>query len=74
MLFHKPPPATMSEPDKARHPTFRRYTRRYRKKRKIVRDIWIVSGLLMLCVPLNFILALVLGTTFLAFMVLDETP
>jgi hypothetical protein len=73
MLLRKPP-GNLSEPDKARHPTFRRYTRRYRKKQKIVRDMWIVSGLLMLCVPLNFILALVLGTTFLAFMVLDETP
>ena len=73
MLLRKPP-GNMSEPDKERHPTFRRYTRRYRRKRKIVRDMWIVSGLLMLCVPLNVILALLLGTTFLAFMVLDETP
>ena len=73
MLIRKPP-SNLSELDKERHPTFRRYTRRYRRKQKIVRDIWIVSGLLMLCVPLNVILALVLGTTFLAFMVLDETP
>ncbi len=63
----------MSEADKERHPTFRRYTRRYRKKQRIVRDMWILSGLLMLCMPLSLILILAMGTTFLAFVILDET-
>jgi hypothetical protein len=64
----------ISEADKARHPSLRRYTRKYRKKQKIVRDLWLVSGLLMLCVPPTFMLAMALGTTLLAFVILDETP
>jgi hypothetical protein len=64
----------MSETDRARHPSYRRYTRRYRKKQRIVRDIWIVSGTLMLWVPLSFLLVLAMATTFLAFMILDEVP
>ncbi len=72
-MFIRKPPQSMSEADKERHPTFRRYTRRYRKKQRIVRDMWILSGLLMLCVPLTFILILAMGTTFLAFVILDET-
>jgi hypothetical protein len=62
------------EADKARHPSLRRYTCKYRKKKKIVRDLWVVSGLVMLCVPLTFMLAMALGTTMLAFVILDETP
>lgn len=64
----------LSEAEKAQHPNLRRYTKKYRKKKRIVRDMWIVSGLLMLCVPVNFMLAMALGTTCLAFVILDETP
>lgn len=73
-MFTRQPPRNMSETDRARHPNYRRYTRRYRKKQRIVRDIWIVSGALMLWVPLSFLLVLALATTFLAFMILDEMP
>ncbi len=66
--------SNLSEADKAQHPNLRRYTLKYRKKKKIVRDLWLVSGLLMLCVPPTFMLAMALGTTLLAFVILDETP
>lgn len=68
------PPQGLSEAELARHPSWRRYTRHYRRKQKLVRDIWIVSGLLMTSVPLGAMLALALGTTMLAFVILDETP
>ena len=59
----------------AAHPSRRRLTRRYRRKRDIVKNIWIGSGLVMLAHGSPaFIVALGLGTTFLAFMILDETP
>ena len=59
----------------AAHPSRRRLTRRYRRKRDIVKNIWIASGLVMLAHGSPaFIVALGLGTTFLAFMILDETP
>lgn len=66
--------SNISEADKAQHPSLRRYTQKYRKKKKIVRDLWLVSGILMLCVPVTFMLAMALGTTLLAFVILDETP
>lgn len=59
----------------ALHPSRRRLTRRYRRKRDIVKNIWIGSGLVMLAHGSPaLIVALGLGTTFLAFMILDETP
>ena len=59
--------------DKAFHPRLRRETARYLKKKRIVKDLWIVSGLLMVTMPVNIIAMLALGTTFLAFSILDET-
>ena len=59
--------------DKALHPRLRRETSRYLKKKRIVKDLWIVSGLLMLAMPINIIAMLALGMTFLAFTILDET-
>jgi hypothetical protein len=50
------------------------FTRRYRAKRRIVRDVWLGSGCVMLLNPvLPFMLALGLATTLLAFVILDET-
>jgi hypothetical protein len=72
-MLLKPLP-NMSDIEKEHHPSLRRSTRKYRKKQRIVRDLWIVSGLLMLCVPANVMLAFALGTTCLAFVILDETP
>lgn len=69
-----PPPPSATEREKAAHPSWRRYTRQYRRKRKIVRDVWIVSGLLIAAVPPGAAMILALATTFVAFMILDETP
>jgi hypothetical protein len=56
------------------HPHRRRYLPAYRRKRSICKSIWIVSGLLMIAqgTPQG-VIALGLGTTFLCFMILDET-
>ncbi|WP_426414920.1 hypothetical protein [Aestuariirhabdus sp. LZHN29] len=61
------------EPD-ANHFYRRTFTRRYRAKRRIVRALWIVAGVLMLCNPaLPFIILIGLPTTLLGFAILDET-
>ena len=50
------------------------FTQRHRAKRRVVRDIWLGSGCVMLLYPvLSFMLALGLATTLLAFVILDET-
>lgn len=57
------------------HAHRRRFTRCYRRKRRIVKSLWIVSGLAMLlqgAAPV-FVLPIALGTTFAAFCILDET-
>lgn len=71
MFVPKPPPR-LSEAEKARHPSWRRYTRRYQRKRDIVKNVWIVSGVLMITLPAA-VPVLALGTTLVAFMILDET-
>jgi hypothetical protein len=56
------------------HPHWRRYTASYRRKRGICKNIWICSGLVMcLQATPEVIIGLGLGTTFLSFMILDET-
>lgn len=72
MYGRRPPPAA-SEAERARHPSWRRWTRRYAAKRRIVRDVWIVAGLLMIMLPPAAQLVVALPTTFLAFVILDET-
>lgn len=60
-------------PDSA-HPDRRRFTAAYRRKRGIVKNIWITSGLVMaIQASPAFIAALALGTTFLCLAILDET-
>jgi hypothetical protein len=57
------------------HPHWRRFTAKYRRKRSIVKNVWIVSGLVMaLEASPAIIVAMALGTTFLSFVILDETP
>jgi hypothetical protein len=57
------------------HPHRRRFTVRYRRKQGIVKNVWIMSGLVMLVqASPALMLATALGTTFLAFVILDETP
>ena len=56
------------------HPHKRRFTGLYRRKKGIVRNLWIVSGLLMIVLATPaMILAIALATTFLSFVILDET-
>ncbi|MEH6823622.1 MAG: hypothetical protein V7629_06925 [Motiliproteus sp.] len=56
------------------HAQARLQTTRYRAKKRIVRGLWIATGLLMLAFPLtHFIVTLGLFTTFLSFTILDET-
>lgn len=56
------------------HPHRRRFTAVYRRKQCIVKNVWIASGLVMavLASP-AIIIAMALGTTFLSFVILDET-
>jgi hypothetical protein len=72
MYLPKPPPQ-LPDADRARHPSWRRYTRKYRRKQAIVKNVWIVSGILMIGLPMAMPV-IALGTTLLAFMILDETP
>lgn len=59
------------EPD---HPHKRRFTPGYRRKKSIVKNVWIASGLIMILqVSVAMILVIALGTTFLSFAILDET-
>lgn len=62
-----------SAPDQA-HPHRRRFTSVYRRKRSIVKNVWIISGAVMIIEASPALIAgLLLGTTFLSFMILDET-
>ncbi|MCB1748027.1 MAG: hypothetical protein H6977_06165 [Gammaproteobacteria bacterium] len=57
------------------HPHRRRFTARYRRKQGLVKNVWIASGVVMLLqASPALMLATALGTTFLAFVILDETP
>lgn len=56
-------------------PHRRRYTRAYRRKRELVKNLWIGAGLITLTNPtLSMALIVGLPMIFLAFTVLDETP
>ncbi|MGD8559895.1 MAG: hypothetical protein PVF34_07590 [Gammaproteobacteria bacterium] len=50
-----------------------RATAEYKQKKKIVRDMWIVMGILMTTSPVALAMGLALLTTFLSFTVLDES-
>ncbi len=47
--------------------------RRHRQKKRLVRDIWIASGMFIIFMPLNLQITMLLLTTFVSFMILDET-
>lgn len=56
-------------------PHRRRFTRSYRRKRGLVKNLWMGAGLVILLQPtLAFLITVTLAMTFLAFVVLDETP
>ena len=50
-----------------------RETAQYRQKRKMVRDAWIVVGLIMCTLPLAGVCVVALLSTFLSFSFLDES-
>jgi hypothetical protein len=49
------PPAEMPDDQQERHPRWRRYSRKYRNKKRIVRDMWILVGALMIRAPLSVV-------------------
>jgi hypothetical protein len=56
------------------HPHRRRFTAVYRRKRRIVKNVWIASGFVMAVqASPAIVIAMALGTTFLSFVILDET-
>jgi len=56
------------------HPRQRLLSKNYKAKKRIVRGIWIATGLLMIGFPLPpFMVTLGLFTTFLSFTILDES-
>lgn len=56
------------------HSHGRRLTHSYKKKQDIVKNLWIGSGLLMLVIGvLPYLVAATLFTTFISFVILDET-
>ncbi len=56
------------------HPHYRRFTARYKKKKSLVKSIWIGVGLITLLFPLlHVVFSLTLLTTFVSFSILDET-
>lgn len=56
------------------HSHGRRLTVAYRKKQGIVKNLWIASGLLMLVIStLPYLVTATMLTTFISFVILDET-
>lgn len=72
-MLSRKPPSHLSDEEKERHPDWRRYTGKYRKKRRIVRDAWLLSSALMVTLPWGLTPVIALATTFVSFMILDET-
>lgn len=65
--------AMKTSPD-PHHSHARRLTQTYKKKQDIVKNLWIGSGFIMLLIPfLPYLVAAALLTTFLSFVILDET-
>ncbi|WP_051786049.1 hypothetical protein [Endozoicomonas numazuensis] len=58
----------------ANHFYRRTFTRSYRTKKRIVKNIWIAAGLLMLINPvIHIVMLIALPATLLSFVILDET-
>jgi len=71
---HVLPQWTQDESPDREHPHKRRFTPAYLRKKGIVKNLWIGSGLLMILLATPaLMLALTMGTTFLSFVILDET-
>lgn len=50
-----------------------RHTSQYKKKKRIVRDAWIVSGTFMVLLPPSAVMVFALWMTFMSFTLLDES-
>ena len=73
LLLYGPHLYEIREPDEL-HPYKRKFTKRYKAKKQVVKGLWIATGLLMIIYPLiPFIVTLGLFTTFLSFSILDES-
>lgn len=71
--FWRPSWQDSRQPDR-HHFHRRRYTGAYQKKRRIVKNLWISVGLILLWFPMAALaVTLTLLTTFVSFMILDET-
>lgn len=56
------------------HPHYRRYSKQYKRKKGVVKDIWIINGMITLLFPLlEVAVVLMLLSTFISFCILDET-
>ncbi len=53
----------------------RKFTARYRAKKRRLAWLWLAAGMLMLLVPMpSFVISTSLLMTFISFSLLDETP
>jgi hypothetical protein len=59
--------------DVRQHPDLRRTTQSYKRKKRLVKNLWIGSLLIMIPLPPGAQLALALAATFLGLTILDET-
>jgi hypothetical protein len=72
-VFISKPPDGLPDRERELHPSWRRYTHKYGNKKRIVRDMWICVGALMLEAPLAIVLGLALLSALVTFAILDET-
>ncbi len=57
------------------HPHYRRFSKKYKKKQGIVKNFWIIAGLITLAFPLPQVAVVIFAiTTCVSFCLLDETP
>ncbi|MGY0219840.1 hypothetical protein ACWJJH_21010 [Endozoicomonadaceae bacterium StTr2] len=69
-LYAKPVPA----PKQTRQTENHQATTVYEQKKRIVKTVWIFAGLLMLFFPaVPVVMLITLTTTFISFVILDET-
>ena len=70
---HRPkPPKNATEQELSAHPHWRRYTKNYRARKGLVRDLWIYAGLLIAVLPLPAQMFGLSVLTFVSLSILDE--
>ncbi len=74
-MFRRKPPLDTPDHEKDLHPSWRRYTKKYVKKKGLVRDLWlgVGGGVLLFSNSAGIIVVICLATTLLSFVVLGET-